>query len=311
MSFARSFWARGRTATHSLSTAPAIWVFAHCKLCFVFCCLLFWFSMLVIRVADSSASAIWYLRGHTSADLGIQPSTWCKTSSSLKDFWHFLTSRSLDHLDPWILIIHDYPDFSGHWRVYSSAEYLGDVKFGTSHFGSVQAWMNMMKHDEAIYDESIWRYRTACKKFAISLVLTWTCDLSVLDLEANVSRKCDMVATLLSAYKWCGNSWFQILLSSQTLVTVEPAVTGFESEDMVSGAGLVTSTAYGTYRILFSLLQLLASINFNVSIRLHHCAPLWTSGAGHLCRQRWLADPHFSLPEQLIAFNGRTVQWCW
>jgi hypothetical protein len=44
------------------------------------------------------------------------------------------------------------------------------------------------------------------KEFAISLVLTWTCDLSVLDLEANVSRKCDMVATLLSAYKWCGNS---------------------------------------------------------------------------------------------------------
>lgn len=67
----------------------------------------------------------------------------------------------------------DYPDFSGHWRVYSSAEYLGDVKFGTSHFGSVQAWMKMMKHDEAIYDESIWRYRQRVCYFSGTHVDLW------------------------------------------------------------------------------------------------------------------------------------------
>ena len=63
-----------------------------------------------------------------------------------------ITCRS-DHLDH---LMHSLiPDFSGHRRVYRSAEHLGDMKFGTSHFGLVQTWLNIAKHDETLLDEGI------------------------------------------------------------------------------------------------------------------------------------------------------------
>ena len=198
MSFARSFWTRGRTVTHSL--------------------LLFWFSNLVMWVADLlhlslPISGIWYaLGGHTSADLGIQPSTWCKTSSSLKDFCgdlrQAMTSCHSDHflmhsLIPLAQVIEEFIVQQNILETWSSALRTAvrsklEWKWW-SYYQLYCLWCNMTTSNSLQRAVSLGRG---------PVTSVW------LDLEANVSRKCDMVATFLSVSWRCGHSWFQILLST-------------------------------------------------------------------------------------------------
>eukprot|EP00435_Cladocopium_sp_Y103_P039429 s3924_g10.t1 len=167
---------------------------------------------------------------HTSADLGIQSSTWCKTS---------------------------------HRRVYHSAEYLGDVKFSTSSALRTSVRSKL----ENVTTSNNPKKRGVCCFSGIHVDPSPQCVGFGSKCESQMRHGSNLSECLLAVWKQLTSN--PAILAH--VVTFETVVTAFHLEDMVTGDSLATGTAYGRYRsVLFSLLQLLVSMNFNR----FGCAPL-------------------------------------